>query len=104
MDTKPTKTLDGVAVDLKQKQATRYVEHLTGVLASTSVPANTRRTPRSPWIHFPMLLEAIKNIVPLNIVFQIIHHYKQFMICKVAPINIYVLNDKISQMYHVVLV
>jgi len=104
MDARPTKVLDGVAVILKQKRATRYVAHLTGALATTSVPANTQRTPRSPWIPLRVLLAAIRNMIPPNIMFQIIHHYEQFVVCKVGPINAYGLNDNISLMHHVVLV
>jgi hypothetical protein len=104
MDAKPTKVLDGAADNLKQKRAIRYVAHLNEVLAQTSVPANTRRIPRSPWIPLRVLVGAVRNIVPHNIMFQIIRHYEQFMVCKVDPRNAYVLNDKISLMYHIVLV
>jgi len=104
MDAKPTKVLDGAETNLKQKQAAQYVADLAGVSAPTSATANTRRTPRSPWIPFRVLLPAITDTVPCNITFQIIRHYEQFMVCKVGPINSYVLNDKISLMYHIVLV
>jgi hypothetical protein len=102
MDAKPKKVLDGVADNMKQKQATQYAAHLTVVLAPTSVPATTRRTPRSPWITFRMLLAAIKDMVPRNTMFQIIRHYQKFVVCKIGPSNAYVLNDKISLMYHIV--
>jgi hypothetical protein len=104
MDAKPTKVLDGVADNLKQKQATRCIAHLNGVLAPTSVPANTRRTPRSPSIPFRVLLASIKDMVPRNIMFQTIRYYQQYVVCKVGRCNAYVLNDKISLMYHIVLV
>jgi hypothetical protein len=91
MDAKPTKPFDGATLNLKGKWATLYVAPLTGVLAPDSVPANTQRTPGSPWMPFTMILVAIKNMVPLNNKFQIIHHYVQFVVCKVAQINAHVL-------------
>ena len=104
MDAKSTKVLDGAADNLKQNQATQNVAHLAGFLAPISVPANTRRTPRPPWIPFRVLLAAIRNMVPHNIMFQIIRHYEQFLACKVGPSNAYLFNEKISLMYHIVLV
>jgi len=104
MDARPTKVLDGAAVVLKQKCTTRYVAHLNGALTTTSIPANTKRTPRSAWIPLRDLLAPLRNMIPPNIMFRIIRHYEQFLVCKVGPINAYVLNDKISLMYHVVLV
>jgi hypothetical protein len=103
MDAKPTKALDEAIISLKRKRDTLYVAPLIGDLAPASVPAKTQRTPGSPWMPISMLLGAIKNMVPLNTMFQIIRPYAQFVVCKVAQINAYILNDKISLMYHVVL-
>jgi hypothetical protein len=104
MDAKPTKALDGATIDLKRKRDALYVAPSIGDLAPASVPTNPQRTPGSPWMPLNMLLGAIKNMVPLKTMFQIIPHYAQFLVCKVAQINAYVLNDTISLMYHVVLV
>jgi hypothetical protein len=104
MDARTTNISDGAAVILKQKRTTRHVAHLTGALTATSIPANTQRTPRSPWISLRVLEAALRKMTPPNIMFEIIRHYEQFVVCKVGPINAYVLDDKISLMYHVVLV
>jgi len=94
MDAKPTKALDEAAFNLKRKRATLHVAPLTGVLAPNSVPSNTQGTPGSPWMPFTTILVAIRNMVPLDNKFQIIQHYEQFVVCKVAQINAYVLNNK----------
>ena len=94
MDAKPTKALDEAAFNLKRKRATLHVAPLTGVLAPNSVPSNTQGTPGSPWMPFTTILVAVRNMVPLDNKFQIIQHYEQFVVCKVAQINAYVLNNK----------
>ncbi|XP_045816343.1 inactive poly [ADP-ribose] polymerase RCD1-like isoform X1 [Trifolium pratense] len=71
---------------------------------AASVPANTRRTPKSPWLPFRMLFAAIRNRVPPDAMFLIRAHYAQLTVCKVASIDAYVLNDEISLMYHAALV
>jgi hypothetical protein len=51
-----------------------------------------------------MLFAAIRNRVPPHVMFLIRAHYAELTVCKVAPIDAYVLNDEISLMYHAVLV
>jgi len=45
-----------------------------------------------------MLLDAIRNRVSPNIMFQINDHYAELMVCKLAPIDSFVLNDEIFLM------
>lgn len=63
MDAKPTKALNAVRITLKRNRATLYDAPLTGDLALASVPANTQRTPGSPWMSLSMVLVAIRNMV-----------------------------------------
>ncbi|GAU41476.1 hypothetical protein TSUD_237260 [Trifolium subterraneum] len=51
---------------------------------AASVPANTRRTPKSPWLPFPVLFAAIRNRVPPNVMFLIRPHYAQLMSKKIS--------------------
>jgi hypothetical protein len=84
MDAKPTKALDASTINLKRKQATQYDAPLTEDSTAASVPANTQRTPGSPWMPISMLLVTIKNMVSINNKIQIVHHHAQFVVCKVA--------------------
>lgn len=68
------------------------------------VHVNTQRTPRSHGIPFPTLLTAIRNMVPPNIMYQINDHYAQLMVCNVAPIDSYILNDELYLIHPGVLV
>jgi hypothetical protein len=74
--------MDGATVNLKRKRDTLYVAPFIGDLAPASFPTNPQRIPGSPWMPLTMLLGAIKNMVPLNTMFQIIPHYVQFVVCK----------------------
>jgi hypothetical protein len=75
---------------------------------ATSVSSNIRRTPSSARMPFPipfsMLLSSMRNVVPSHIMVFIDAQYALLMVCKWCPIYVYVLNSKISLMYHVVLV
>lgn len=54
-----------------------------------STPSNNRRIPKSPWTSFRTLLDAIRNMVPSNIMDQITGYYEKLVVCNVAPINAY---------------
>jgi hypothetical protein len=58
-----------------------------------SAPSTIRRIPKSPWTSFCTLLAAIRNMVPSNSMDQIIEHYEKLLVCIVAQINAYFLND-----------